>query len=321
MSALLSVTDLSLEFETRSGVVRALDRIGFEAREGEILGLVGESGSGKSATAHAILGLLGAGARVTSGKAEFLGRDLLRLKPAELDTIRGRDAAIVFQNASAALNPVRSVGAQIADVIARHAPGPASVVREIALEALRAMRIADPERRIGAFPHELSGGMRQRVGIAMALACKPRLLIADEPTTGLDVTTQAVVMDLIRDQVRERGLSVVLITHDLALAWRACDRIAVMHAGQIVETAPRDDFFSRPRHPYSAALLRSLPASAASLDELEAIEGSAPDLRRLDLPPCHFSERCARREDVCDAGPLPREAIAPDHIVLCRRPL
>ncbi|MBV8664782.1 MAG: ABC transporter ATP-binding protein, partial [Hyphomicrobiales bacterium] len=287
MSALLSVSDLSLEFQTRSGVVRALGGVGFEARAGEILGLVGESGSGKSATAHAILGLLGASARVTSGKAEFLGRDLLRLKPAELDAIRGRDAAIVFQSASAALNPVRTVGAQIADVIARHAPAPAAIVRAKTLEALRAMRIADPERRIGAFPHELSGGMRQRIGIAVALACKPQLLIADEPTTGLDVTTQAVVMDLIRDQVRQRGLGVVLITHDLALAWRVCNRIAVMHAGQIVETAARDELFARPRHPCSAALLASLPANAGSLDELGgatpsplAGEGGAPEGRR-----------------------------------------
>jgi oligopeptide/dipeptide ABC transporter ATP-binding protein len=321
VSALLKVTNLSLEFCTRSGAVRALDSVGFEAREGEILGLVGESGCGKTATAHAILGLLGASARVTSGSAEFLGRDLLRLKPAELDSIRGRDAAIVFQSASAALNPVRSVGAQIADVVARHTPAPASVVREKALDAMRAMRIADPERRSRAFPHELSGGMRQRVGIAIALACTPRLLIADEPTTGLDVTTQAAVMDLIHAMTRERGLGVVLITHDLALASRTCDRIVVMHAGQIVETAPREGFFTGPRHPYSVGLLRSAPANAASLDDLKPIEGVAPDLSRADLPHCRFSERCARRAAVCDAGPLPREAIGPDHIVSCWRPM
>ncbi len=321
MSALLTVRDLSLEFRTRSGAVRALDAVGFEAREGEILGLVGESGCGKTATAHAVLGLLGASARVTSGSAEFLGRDLLRLKPAELDAIRGRDAAIVFQSASAELNPVRSVGAQIADVVARHAPARAKAIEESALDALRAMRIADPERRSRAFPHELSGGMRQRVGIAIALACTPRLLIADEPTTGLDVTTQAAVMDLIRAMTRERGLGVVLITHDLALAWRYCDRIVVMHAGQIVEAARREDFFAGPRHPYSAALLRSAPASAARLDALEPIEGVAPDLARADLPHCRFSERCARRAALCNARPLPRETIGQDHMVSCWRPL
>ncbi len=321
MSALLSVADLSVEFRTRSGTVRALERVGFELRAGEILGVVGESGSGKSVTAYAILGLLDAAARVTSGKAEFEGRDLLRLKRWELDEIRGRDAAMTFQNPRAALNPIRSVGAQIADVLARHAPAPSAVIRRKTLEALRSVRIPDPERRSRAFPFELSGGMCQRVGIAIALSCAPRLLIADEPTTGLDVTTQAAIMDLIRDMARKRGIGVILITHDLALAWRYCDRVAVMHAGHVVETAPLEALFARPRHPYTAKLLRSAPSSVDSIDDLEPIEGNLPDLRRLDLPPCRYSERCSRRQAVCDAAPLLPEAVGEDHFVACRRAL
>ncbi len=321
MSALLSVADLTVEFRTRSGTVRALERVGFEVRAGEILGVVGESGSGKSATAHAILGLLDAAARVTSGKVEFEGRDLLRLRRSELDEIRGRDAAMVFQNPRTALNPIRSVGAQIADVLARHAPAPPAVIHRKTIEALRSMRIADPERRSRAFPFELSSGMCQRVGIAIALSCAPRLLIADEPTTGLDVTTQAVILDLIRDRTRERGIGVILITHDIALAWRYCDRVAVMHAGHVVETAPVAALFAHPGHPYTAKLLLGAPSRVDSVDDLEPIEGDPPDLRRLDLPPCRYGERCARREAICDVAPLSLEAVGHDHFVACRRAL
>jgi len=206
-------------------------------------------------------------------------------------------------------------------VLARHAPAPAEVVRRKTLEALRSVRIADPERRSRAFPFELSGGMCQRVGIAIALSCAPRLLIADEPTTGLDVTTQAVIMDLIRDMARNRGIGVVLITHDLALAWQYCDRVAVMHAGHVVETAPRQALFAHPRHPYTERLLHSAPSSVDSIDDLEPIEGNLPDLRRLDLPPCRYSERCARRQAVCDEAPLSPQAVGQDHFVACRRPL
>jgi len=317
----LSVSDLSVEYRLRSGVVRALDRVSFEARAGEILGVVGESGSGKTTAAFAVLGLLDPAARVTSGRADFEGRDLLGMRPAERDGLRGRDLAIVFQNPRAALNPIRSIGAQIGDVIARHAPAPADAIRAKALAALRAVRIADPERRMAAFPYELSGGLCQRAGIAIALACAPRLLIADEPTTGLDATTQAVIMDLIRDMASERGIAVILITHDLALAWRYCDRVAVMHAGQVVETAPREALFAHARHPYADKLLRSAPANADNLDALEPIEGDPPNLMRADLPPCRFSERCSRRQAICDVGPLVLQPVGPEHAVACRRPL
>ena len=321
MTALLSVDNLSVEFRTRSGTVRALERVEFEVRPGEMVGIVGESGSGKSVTAYAILGLLDGAARVTSGSILFEGRDLLRLKRAALDEIRGRDAAIVFQNPRTALNPIRSVGRQIADVLARHAPDAPDRIRAKVLDALRSVRIPDPERRALAYPFELSGGMCQRVGIAIALSCAPRLLIADEPTTGLDVTTQAVIMDLIRDMVASRGIGVALITHDLALASQYCDRIVVMHAGHVVETAPVAALFAHARHPYTAKLLSSVPSSVDSIEELSPIEGNLPDLRRADLPPCRFSERCARRQAVCEIGPLPLEALGPDHLVACRRVL
>jgi peptide/nickel transport system ATP-binding protein len=318
---LLSVRDLCVEFRTRSGTVHALDRVSFDIAPGEMLGIVGESGSGKSVTAYSLLGLLDRAARVTSGEATFDGRNLLRLRQSELNELRGRDISIVFQNPRTALNPIRPVGQQIADVIARHDPGPAAQIGEKVLAALRQVRIPDPERRLRAFPHELSGGMCQRIGIAMALACAPRLLLADEPTTGLDVTTQAVVMDLFRDAIRARGVSAVLITHDLALASEHCDRIVVMHAGHVVEDAPVAAIFADPRHPYTAKLLASVPSAVESVDELQPIEGALPDLRRDDLPFCRFAERCARREAVCDATPLQAVAISPGHRVACRLPL
>jgi peptide/nickel transport system ATP-binding protein len=321
VSALLEVDGLALEFRTRSGIVRALERVDLVVRRGEILGVVGESGSGKSATALAVLGLLDKAARVTAGQIRFLNRDLLRLKRSELDEIRGRDAAIIFQNPRAALNPIRSVGAQIADVIARHHPASTAVVRERTLAALRAVRIPDPERRSQAYPFELSGGMYQRIGIAVALSCAPKLLIADEPTTGLDVTTQAVIMDLIRDMASTGKIGVMLITHDLGLAWRYCDRVAVMHAGRVVETAQRAALFAGPRHPYTAGLIASAPSRVSHIDELEPIEGHMPDLRRDDLPPCRVAERCARREPICDETPLPVDTVGPEHLVACRRPL
>jgi len=321
---LLSVTDLTVEFRTRSGRVHALDRVSFDVAPGEILGIVGESGSGKSVTAFSLLGLLGTAARVTAGTAMFGGRDLLRLAPREMNEIRGRDLSIVFQNPRTALNPIRAVGTQIADVLARHDPGSAGEIRAKVLAALRQVRIADPERRSRAFPFELSGGMCQRIGIAMALACSPKLLIADEPTTGLDVTTQAVIMDLFRDQVRDRGgrggVSAILITHDLALASAYCDRIVVMHAGHVVETAPVAALFDRPRHPYTAKLLRSVPSSVDSIDLLQPIDGALPDLRRDDLPPCRFSERCERHQAICDTEALDQSPAA-GHRVLCRLPL
>jgi peptide/nickel transport system ATP-binding protein len=319
--ALLSVRDLTVTFRTRTGTVQALENVTFEVGSNEMVGMVGESGSGKSVTAFAVMGLLDRAARIASGEALFAGRDLLRLPPGQLDELRGRDLSLVFQNPRTALNPIRPIGLQIADVIARHAPARKRVVRQRVLEALRQVRIPDPEHRMGAFPHELSGGMCQRVGIAMALACRPKLLIADEPTTGLDVTTQAVVMDLFRDAVRAQRASAILITHDLALASEYCDRVVVMHAGHVVEIAPVAEVFARPRHPYTAKLLRTVPSAVGSLAELRPIEGALPDLRRSDLPACRFSERCERREAICEPRPLRLSPCGERHAVACRIPL
>ncbi|MBL8587302.1 MAG: ABC transporter ATP-binding protein [Methylobacteriaceae bacterium] len=321
MSApLLTIEDLTLSFATRRGTVRALEGVSFEVRAGEMVGLVGESGSGKSVTAYAAMGLLDASARIASGRAVFAGRDLLTLPRRELDELRGRDISMVFQNPRAALNPIRPVGRQIADVLARHAAAGRAEIEARTLDALRQVRIADPERRARALPHELSGGMCQRVGIAMALACRPKLLIADEPTTGLDVTTQAVVMDLLREAARANGASAVLITHDLALAAEYCERIVVMHAGHVVETAPVAELFGAPRHPYTGRLLASAPSGAATIEALTPIAGALPDLRRDDLPPCRFAERCERRAADCAAPSLRLEPCGPDHRVACRHP-
>jgi peptide/nickel transport system ATP-binding protein len=318
---LLAVEDLSIEFRTRSGTVHALDRVGFALSRGETMALVGESGSGKSVTAYAIIGILDAAARVTSGRVAFGGLDMLAAPPTILDEVRGREVAIIFQSPRTALNPIRPVGQQLADVLLRHGNVATAQAPERAIEMLARVRIPDPRRRAVSYPFELSGGMCQRVMIAMALACEPALLIADEPTTGLDITTQAVIMDLIAELAAAHGMATLLITHDLALAAEYCSRIAVMHAGQVVEIAPTGRLFARPRHPYTAKLVAATPAGTLSLGELAAIPGGLPDLRRDDLPACRYSARCERRSDPCLAPPLPRRALTDGGLVACRYPL
>jgi peptide/nickel transport system ATP-binding protein len=248
------------------------------------------------------------------------GLDLLHAKPSQLAEVRGREIAMIFQNPRTALNPIRPVGRQIADVLIRHGNVPRSQAPAQAVEMLRAVGITDPARRAKAYPFEMSGGMCQRVMIAIALAAKPSLLIADEPTTGLDVTTQAVIMDLVNDLAKEMGMATIFITHDLALAGQRSARIVVMHAGHVVENAPTGDLFAHPRHPYTAELIAATPDSAASLDELASIPGSLPDLRRADLPPCRYSERCPRKIDAC-AQPLPYVTSSDSHMVACSNPL
>jgi peptide/nickel transport system ATP-binding protein len=228
---------------------------------------------------------------------------------------------MIFQNPRVALNPIRKVGHQIEDVLARHTSTPSALLKKRAIEALAAVRIPDPEHRYHAYPFELSGGLCQRIMIAIALACSPSLLIADEPTTGLDVTTQAAVMDLIGDLARSRNMATVLITHDLGLAAEYCARIVVMHAGHVVETAPTAELFAHPRHPYTAKLIATTPHGTDDLRSLAAIPGYLPDLRRSDLPPCRFSERCERAEPDCHARPLPRVKVEDRHSVACRSPL
>jgi len=326
---LLDVRDFSLEFRTRSGTVRALDRVGLQLHKGEILGLVGESGSGKSVLSYAMLGISDAAARVTSGSAVFGGIDLLKADRSTLADLRGREISMIFQSPRTALNPIRPVGRQIEDVLRRHAVhlrggaggDLAGALSDRAIEALREVAIADPERRVRAYPFELSGGMCQRVMIAIALACRPGLLVADEPTTGLDVTTQAAVMDLITTLARERQMATLFITHDLALAAEYCDRIVVMHAGQAVEAAPTAALFAQARHPYTAGLIRSTPGADTALAALSPVRGNLPDLRRNDLPACRFAERCERASARCGGERPAMDGHPGRHAVACWHPL
>jgi peptide/nickel transport system ATP-binding protein len=288
------------------------------------VGLVGESGSGKSVLSYALLGISDRAARVTSGRAVFGGIDLLRADAATLADLRGREISMIFQSPRTALNPIRPVGKQIEDVLRRHAAARGADLRtslaQRAVQALREVAIADPEHRVSAYPFEMSGGMCQRVMIALALACRPSLLIADEPTTGLDVTTQAAVMDLIAGLARERQMATLFITHDLALAAEYCDRIVVMHAGHAVETAPTRALFAAPRHPYTERLMSSTPGEHGSIAALQPVPGQLPDLRRSDLPACRFAERCTRASERCTRE-RPRLEAESMHGVACWHPL
>jgi peptide/nickel transport system ATP-binding protein len=317
---LLAVEDLSVEFRTRDGVVRALDGVSLSVGRGETVGVVGESGSGKSVTALAILGILHPAARVTAGRAVFGGLDLLAAGEDRLREYRGRELSMIFQNPRTALNPIRPVGRQIEDVLRRHANLASRQLRERATALLARVQIADPARAYHAYPFELSGGMCQRVMIALAVACSPALLIADEPTTGLDVTTQAAILELIDELRAQSRMAMVLITHDLALAGERCDRIVVMHAGHVVETAPTAELFAAPRHPYTARLIASTPRPGVALSGLRPIPGTVPDLRTA-LPPCRYRTRCERAAAACDEPPLPRVAVGEGHTVACRVPL
>lgn len=312
---LLRIDRLSLQFRTRDGIVRALEDVSLSIAKGETVGLVGESGSGKSVLAYSILGLSDDAARVTGGTARFDGMDLLAASEHELQEIRGREVSMIFQNPKVALNPIRKIGLQLEDVLARHTTTLRAQLMARAIECLAEMKIPDPERRYHAYPFELSGGLCQRVMIALALACGPKLLIADEPTTGLDVTTQSSIMTLVKEKTRDRGMATLLITHDLGLARQQCDRIVVMHAGHVVESAPTELLFTQPHHPYTRQLIGATPVGRTSLAELTAIVGNLPDLRRTDLPACRFSERCAQRAAGCSA-PLP-ERMADARTVRC----
>ncbi|MDQ8023649.1 MAG: ABC transporter ATP-binding protein [Moraxellaceae bacterium] len=316
---LLAVDGLSLEFRTRSGVVRALEDVSLSLQKGELLGVVGESGSGKSVFAYAMLGISDAAAKITRGTAVFDGMDLLGATERELREIRGREVSMIFQSPRTSLNPIRKVGHQIEDVLRRHAAVRGQDLRERAIDCLKRVRIPDPARRYEAYPFELSGGMCQRILIALALACQPSLLIADEPTTGLDVTTQAAIMDLIVELAHERQMATLLITHDLAMAAQYCDRIAVMHAGHVVEVGPAQVVLHQPQHPYTARLIASTPHTADSIAAMQPIPGSLPDLRAAKLPPCRYSARCEYRTERCDTEALPVVPIDATHSVRCWR--
>ena len=302
---MLAVDKLSVHFPTRRGIVQALDRVSLAVEPGEIVGLVGESGSGKSVLSYAISGLLDPGARIVGGEIRWRGVPIGPIR--EHRTTR---AAVVqiFQNPRASLNPIRPIGRQLSDVAGKDRVVP--LLESVRLDSSKARN----------YPFELSGGQCQRVGIALALACEPELLIADEPTTGLDVTTEATIMNLIADLSRTRGMATLLVTHNLPLATAHCRRIVVMHAGQIVESAPVATLTGAPRHPYSAELLAATPQHADKPDDLHVIRGQLPDLA-APLLPCRFATRCGRHQSDCDATSPPLSLVAPDHFVACRHPL
>jgi oligopeptide/dipeptide ABC transporter ATP-binding protein len=301
---LLEVRGLTTEFvTTRHGVrraVRAADGVSFDLGRGEILALAGESGSGKSVTALSLLRLVPPPGRIVSGSIRFEGRDLLALDEPALRRVRGARIGFVFQEPMTALNPAFTVGGQIAEALEVHGVARGAAARARAVELLDAVRIPDPARRARDFPHQLSGGMRQRVLIAAAMACRPPLVIADEPTTALDATIQADILDLLLAMRQESGLSLLLITHDLGVVARVADRVAVMYAGRLVETGPARDVLASPSHPYTSALLASLPGRTPGT-RLEAIPGAVPDLSALPAG-CAFAPRCPARFEACDTS-------------------
>lgn len=308
MSHLLEVLNLQTHFPTRAGLVRAVNGVSFHLDRGELLGLVGESGCGKSITALSIMRLISPPGKIVGGEIVFDGKNLLQLSEPEMRQMRGDDIAMIFQDPMTSLNPVFKVGEQIAEALRLHRKLSRKDARVAAIDAMREVAIPDPARRADDYPHQLSGGMRQRVMIAMALACNPKLLIADEPTTALDVTIQAQILELLDELRKSRELAVLLITHDLGVVAEVADRVAVMYTGKIVEESPVEELFARPRHPYTEGLLRSVPKltaeHVAKKERLETIEGVVPS--PTDLPPgCHFAPRCHYRLPRCTEGEIP----------------
>jgi oligopeptide/dipeptide ABC transporter ATP-binding protein len=321
---LLEVRDLTVHFRTPGGVLRAVDGVSFRVEPGEMLGLVGESGSGKTVLSRALLGLTPRRAiEKISGEVSYLGHDLRGLDESELRKVRGRQIAMVFQDPMTALNPVMKVGAQISESLRYHLGLTRSAARRRAIDLLERVGIPSPERRISDYPHQLSGGMRQRVVIAIALSCEPKLLIADEPTTALDVTVQAQILDLLQELQREQHMAVILVSHDLEVVGGRADHIAVMYAGRIVEYAPAHALFAATRMPYTEALLRSVPhLDAPSHTRLEAIPGRPPTLVG-PVVGCRFEPRCNRAESRCrEVEPsLEADATDPGHTYRCWYPV
>jgi oligopeptide/dipeptide ABC transporter ATP-binding protein len=319
--SLLSVDGLRVEFWTQRGTVYAVNGVSFEVAAGETLGIVGESGCGKSVTSLAILGLLPRAGRVTAGSATFEGRDLIGLRDRELRAIRGREIAMIFQDPMTSLNPVLTVGRQIREALETHFGASRKEAESRAVELLEQVGIPEARRRASDYPHQFSGGMRQRAMIAIALACEPKLLIADEPTTALDVTIQAQILALLRSLVAERDTALILITHDLGVVAGMCERVNVMYGGMVMESGGAEDVFRSPRHPYTLGLLQSVPRLDTPRGrKLQPIEGAPRDMLRAPAA-CPFAPRCAYEVDQSRLEVPPLVEVAPGHKVACFNPV
>jgi oligopeptide/dipeptide ABC transporter ATP-binding protein len=320
---ILDIEKLQTHFFTTAGVLRAVDGVSYHVRAGETLGVVGESGSGKSVTALSILRLVATPpGRIVGGSIKFEGRDLLKVSQGEMEAVRGNDISMIFQEPMTSLNPLFTIGYQIAEAIALHQQLTQREAMAKAIEMLRRVSMPEPERRAKAYPHQLSGGMRQRAMIAMALSCNPKVLIADEPTTALDVTIQAQILQLMRELQDSYGMAIVLITHDMGVVAENCDRVMVMYAGRKVEEAPVDSLFERPGHPYTEGLLGSIPSVDAATDpnaaraRLNEIKGMVPSLTKLP-PGCSFAPRCKYATTECLSKPPDLNEYRPGHWVAC----
>ncbi len=308
MTHLLEIQNLRTHFPTRAGLVKSVDDVSFHINEGELVGLVGESGCGKSITALSIMRLISSPGKIVGGSIKFKGEELTTASDDRLRTIRGNDIAMIFQDPMTSLNPVYRVGEQIAEALRLHRKMDKATAWAASIAAMKEVSIPSPERRASDYPHQLSGGMRQRVMIAMALACDPELLIADEPTTALDVTIQAQILELLNELRVSRKLAILLITHDLGVVAEVADRVCVMYTGKIVEESGVDEIFANPKHPYTRGLLRSVPKlteiGIKKAERLQTIEGTVPS--PTDLPPgCHFAPRCEHRMEICTHGEIP----------------
>jgi oligopeptide/dipeptide ABC transporter ATP-binding protein len=316
-SPLLEVEELRTHFFTRRGVIKAVDGVSFTLHAGETLALVGESGSGKSVTCLSLVRLVPEPAgRIVGGRVVFAGEDLLRKTAAEMRWVRGKQIAMVLQDPMTSLNPALTIGTQVAEVVRLHQGLRGPSLRDRILEALRRLRIPAAEARLGHYPHQLSGGMRQRVSSAIAMSCAPRLLIADEPTTSLDVTIQAQYLQLLKEVQAQSGVAIILVTHDFGIVAANADRVAVMYAGQIVEMGSTEQVFDTPSHPYTQALLRCLPSVELKRQQLVEIGGQPPDLAQLPQG-CPFAPRCAKRQSICLEAYPPTVTIQNGHIAQC----
>ncbi|HEX3716853.1 MAG TPA: ABC transporter ATP-binding protein [Verrucomicrobiae bacterium] len=316
---ILTVNNLRASFHTRAGIVRAVQDVSFQIERGETLGIVGESGSGKSVTAYSIMGLLPQPpGRIEGGQAIFDGVDLLSLKRRELNHLRGRRISMIFQDPMTSLNPFMRIGDQLIEPLLIHEKISRPAARKKALDMLAEVGISDAAQRLRMYPHEFSGGMRQRVMIAMALITKPDLLIADEPTTALDVTVQAQILELMKKMRAELGMAIILISHDLGVVSGFCDRAMVMYAGRVMEAAKTGEIFYETKHPYTQALQKSIPALHAKGAELYTIAGAPPDMLH-PLPGCPFAPRCDRAVDYCSTEEITATEVAPGHRSACLR--